>query len=44
MKEGKTVSYTDETVNVEGTLRIKPEMGEDGNTWSIYEIEGAEVK
>ena len=44
MKEGKTVSYSDETVNVEGTLRIKPEMGEDGNTWSIYEIEGAELK
>ncbi len=44
MKEGKTVSYTDETIYVEGTLRIKPSMGEDGNTWSIYEIEGAEVK
>ncbi|HUE74200.1 MAG TPA: hypothetical protein VMP01_25190 [Pirellulaceae bacterium] len=44
MKEGKTVSYTDETVYVEGTLRIKPSMGEDGNTWSIYEIEGGELK
>jgi hypothetical protein len=44
MKDGKTVSYTEETVTVEGTLRIKPEMGDDGNTWSIYEIEGAEAK
>ena len=44
MKDGKTASYTDQTVMVEGTLRIKPEMGDDGNTWSIYEIEGAEMK
>ena len=44
MKDGKTVSYTDDTIFVEGTLKIEPEMGEDGNTWSIYRIEGAEVK
>ncbi len=45
MKEGKTAAFAgDDTVFVEGTLRIKPETGEDGNTWSIYEIEGAELK
>jgi hypothetical protein len=44
LKEGKTVSYTDDTVVVEGTLRINPSTGDDGNTWSIYEIEGAERK
>ena len=45
MKKGKTAPYTgDATVRVEGTLRIKPSMGEDGNTWSIYELEEAELK
>lgn len=44
MKEGKTVSFTEETVKVEGTLRIKASSGDDGNTWSIYEIEDAELK
>jgi hypothetical protein len=45
MKDGKTVAYSgDETLFVEGTLRIKPSMGDDGNTWSIYELEDAEVK
>lgn len=45
MKEGKTAPYTgDATVRVEGTLRIKPSMGTDGNTWSIYELEEAELK
>lgn len=45
MKDGNTAAYAgDKTVVVEGTLRIEPSMGEDGNTWSIYEIVNAEVK
>ena len=45
LKEGKTTKYAGlGTVIVEGTLRIEPEIGEDGNTWSLYRIEGAEVK
>ena len=44
MKDGKTVSFTDDTIFVEGTLKIEAETGDDGNTWSIYRIEGAEVK
>jgi hypothetical protein len=45
MKEGKTAKYAgDVTVVVEGTLKIEAETGDDGNTWSIYRIEGAEVK
>lgn len=44
MKPGSTIDYSLETVRVEGTLRIKPETGNDGNTWSIYELEDATAK
>lgn len=44
MKDGSTIDYGTETVRVEGTLRIKPTTGSDGNTWSIYELEDATAK
>ena len=45
MKPGKTAAYQgDETVVVEGRLKIEPVTGDDGNTWSLYNIEEAEVK
>jgi hypothetical protein len=44
LKKGEAIDYTHETVRVEGTLRIKPETGEDGNTWSLYILEDATAK
>jgi hypothetical protein len=39
MTKDATASYRDDAVAVEGTLRIKPFQGPDGNTWSIYDLE-----
>ena len=45
MKQGKTTSYSDKMLYVQGTLEFKPFQGPDGNTWSIYEInDGAVVR
>ena len=40
---GKTTDFTTEAVKVEGTLKIKPYQGADGNTWSVYDLEQAQV-
>lgn len=42
--EGKAASYTDKAIKVEGTLKIEPFTGDDGNTWSVYRLEDAVVK
>lgn len=39
MAKDATATYRDDAVAVEGTLRIKPFQGPDGNTWSIYDLE-----
>jgi len=39
MTKDVTATYRDDAVAVEGTLRIKPFQGPDGNTWSIYDLE-----
>ena len=36
--------FTKDSVKVEGTLKIEPYVGTDGNTWSIYRLEDARVK
>jgi len=41
MQKGSTVDYRLEDVKIEGTLRIQPFEGPDGNTWSIYRLEEA---
>jgi hypothetical protein len=42
--EGKATSYTDKAIKVEGTLKIEPFAGDDGNTWSVFRLEDAVVK
>ena len=44
MKEGHTARYKGGTTRVEGTLRIAPLSGADGNTKHIYVLEDAVVK
>jgi hypothetical protein len=42
--EGKAASYTDKAIKVEGTLKIEPFSGTDGNTWSVFRLDDAVVK
>ena len=44
MKSGQTIDFTTATVLVEGKLKIAPETGKDGNTWSLYVLEDATAK
>jgi len=44
LKSGTTADYTRSDVKVEGTLRIEPFTGDDGNTWSIYNLEDAQIR
>ncbi len=44
LKTGQGISFTTDTVRVEGTLRIEPFTGSDGNTWSIYVLDDAMAK
>jgi hypothetical protein len=44
LKNGTTADYTRSDVKVEGTLRIEPFTGDDGNTWSIYNLEDAQIR
>jgi hypothetical protein len=44
LKPGSGLKYTTETVRVEGTLRINPKTGKDGNTISLYTLEDATAK
>lgn len=41
---GVTANYTTLPVEVEGILRIRPWVGNDGKVWSIYHLQGREVK
>ncbi|QDU26454.1 hypothetical protein ETAA8_15320 [Anatilimnocola aggregata] len=43
LKPGTKTTLTAATVRVEGVLRIQPETGTDGNTWSLYVIDDAKV-
>lgn len=44
MKEGHKATFTLDTIRVEGTLRISPVNGDDGNTKHIYVLEDAVLK
>lgn len=44
LKKGNVFGYTGESVIVEGTLRVEPFTGEDGNTWRIYVLDEAVAK
>jgi hypothetical protein len=44
LKPGQTIDFTLSTVRVEGKLKIAPETGTDGNTWSLYVLEDATAK
>jgi hypothetical protein len=44
LRQGTTTNYTTSDITVEGTLRIEPFQGNDGNTWSIYRLEDAQVR
>jgi hypothetical protein len=37
-------SYTTDELTVEGIFRIVPVKGENGNTWSLYQLEGTSVQ
>lgn len=43
LKEGVTTSYSISPVEVTGVLTINPFEGPDGNTWSIFDLEGEAV-
>ena len=38
LKAGQEVSYTTNSVQIEGILKIRPVNGPDGNTWSLYDL------
>jgi hypothetical protein len=42
--EDAAASYTDKAIKVEGTLKVEPVVGTDGNTWSVFRLEDAVVK
>jgi len=43
LSKGETSKYRLEAVKVEGTLKVKPYEGPDGNTWSVYDLTEAKV-
>jgi hypothetical protein len=44
LRADTSIKYTPSPIKVEGTLRIEPFQGDDGNTWSIYRLENAQVR
>jgi hypothetical protein len=44
MKGGATADYSLNALQVEGVLKINPFNGPDGNTWSVYDLVGEQVK
>lgn len=44
LRQGTSTNFTTSDITVEGTLRIEPFQGNDGNTWSIYRLEDAQVR
>jgi hypothetical protein len=44
LREGTKTDYTNSAVKVEGTLKVVPFEGPDGNTWSIYNLEDARMR
>jgi hypothetical protein len=43
-KTGVEGTFTTNAVEVQGVLKINPWQGADGNTWSLYDLEGTGFK
>ena len=43
LAKGETTKYQVAAIKVEGTLKVKPYEGPDGNTWSVYDLTDAKV-
>ncbi len=43
LQDDVSASYTNKVLYIEGTLTLNPFQGPDGNTWSIYDLEGERV-
>ena len=43
LTSGRTVSYLDDDIQVDGILRIDPVKGEDGSIWCVYHVDDARV-
>jgi hypothetical protein len=44
LQKGTTIDFTTAPVKVEATLKVEPFEGPDGNTWSIYRLEDAQLR
>jgi hypothetical protein len=44
LQKGTTTDFTTGPVKVEATLKVEPFEGPDGNTWSIYRLEDAQLR
>ena len=44
MTADETANYRQDTISVEGVLKVKPFTGPDGNTWSIYDLDCNKVE
>jgi len=44
LKSDAAIPYTPSPIKVEGTLVLEPFQGPDGNTWSLYRLERAQVR
>ncbi len=44
LKPEAGVPYSPSPIKVEGTLKLEPFEGPDGNTWSIYRLESAQIR
>lgn len=44
LRADNSVAFSPSPLKVEGTLRLEPFQGPDGNTWSIYRLEDAQIR
>jgi hypothetical protein len=44
LRDGDTTSFTTSPIKIEGTLRIDPFQGQDGNTWSVFRLDDAQIR
>jgi hypothetical protein len=44
LRDGTSTRFTPSDIRVEGTLKVEPFQGPDGNTWSIYRLEDAQIR
>ena len=44
LAKGNTTDFTVRPITIEGTFTLKEYMGPDGKVWSIYRMNGADVK